>query len=312
MFNKTKINFPIIPVCAATTICIIVFGFFLNKTVVEYGIRIEEKNFLHHTMIAASSLSPEFIASLRGKPTDIDSTIYQSIRSKLLRIKNANEDVRFVYLMSLKNDKIIFLVDAEPPTSADYSAPGDIYEEASPELFEIFLNAKPFLEGPIEDRWGVWISCLAPIFDPHSKKIIAIIGIDIDARTWQKNINVYKSFCYVITGLLIFVVLVYFSSLYKINSVNKKLHAEIKERILAEEEREKLIKKLQKALAEIKTLQGIIPICASCMKIRDDKGMWKRVEAYVEAHSEAQFSHGTCPDCTKKHYPDFVDENGNI
>jgi len=63
--------------------------------------------------------------------------------------------------------------------------------------------------------------------------------------------------------------------------------------------------KLQKSLDEIKTLQGIIPICASCKMIRDDEGFWKQVEVYITEHSDAQFSHGICPGCAKKLYPDL-------
>ena len=72
-----------------------------------------------------------------------------------------------------------------------------------------------------------------------------------------------------------------------------------------EEERTRLIEQLQKAMAEIKTLRGIIPICASCKKIRDDKGYWHSVESYVRDHSEAEFSHGICPECARKLYPDL-------
>lgn len=61
---------------------------------------------------------------------------------------------------------------------------------------------------------------------------------------------------------------------------------------------------LEAALHEVKTLQGIIPICAHCKNIRTDAGEWQRVEAYVRAHSTAQFSHGICPDCLVKYYPD--------
>ncbi|HEC62207.1 MAG TPA: PAS domain S-box protein [bacterium] len=72
---------------------------------------------------------------------------------------------------------------------------------------------------------------------------------------------------------------------------------DITERRRVEEEREKLISELQTASAEIKTLSGIIPICAMCKKIRDDEGYWKQVEVYVRDHTEAEFSHGLCPDC---------------
>jgi Four helix bundle sensory module for signal transduction len=63
-------------------------------------------------------------------------------------------------------------------------------------------------------------------------------------------------------------------------------------------------KKLEKALDEIKTLRGIIPICSHCKHIRDDEGMWKRLEEYIHAHSEDSFSHGICPACMKKEYPE--------
>ena len=61
----------------------------------------------------------------------------------------------------------------------------------------------------------------------------------------------------------------------------------------------------QKTLEEIKTLCGLIPICASCKKIRDDQGYWQGVEKYIEQHSFAEFSHGICPDCIKKLYPEY-------
>ena len=71
------------------------------------------------------------------------------------------------------------------------------------------------------------------------------------------------------------------------------------------EEREKLIEQLNKTLAEIKVLKGIIPICASCKKVRTDQGFWQQVEVYIRDHSEANFSHGICPDCTEKLYPNI-------
>jgi CheY-like chemotaxis protein len=67
-----------------------------------------------------------------------------------------------------------------------------------------------------------------------------------------------------------------------------------------ESEREALIKELQEALAKIKTLSGLIPICAWCKKIRDDKGYWQAVEKYISEHSQAEFTHGMCPDCYNK------------
>jgi CheY-like chemotaxis protein len=71
-----------------------------------------------------------------------------------------------------------------------------------------------------------------------------------------------------------------------------------------ESEREALIKELQEALAKIKTLSGLIPICAWCKKIRDDKGYWQAVEQYISEHSQAEFTHSICSDCQKKYFPE--------
>ncbi len=70
----------------------------------------------------------------------------------------------------------------------------------------------------------------------------------------------------------------------------------------AEKEREKVILELQEALAQVKTLKGLLPICSHCKKIRDDEGYWQTLEKYLHEHSEAKLSHGICPDCLKKHY----------
>lgn len=75
--------------------------------------------------------------------------------------------------------------------------------------------------------------------------------------------------------------------------------------IRAERERDLLIKKLQEALATIKTLSGMLPICASCKNIRNDQGYWEEVELYVKKHSTAEFTHGICPTCCKKLYGDI-------
>lgn len=86
---------------------------------------------------------------------------------------------------------------------------------------------------------------------------------------------------------------------------------DISERKRVEQERETLISELQQALSEIKTLSGLLPICSSCKKIRDDKGYWNQIESYIMTHSDAQLSHGLCPECAKKLYPEFVNPEKN-
>ncbi len=87
---------------------------------------------------------------------------------------------------------------------------------------------------------------------------------------------------------------------------------DITKRVGAEKERERLIAELQDALTRIKTLKGLLPICASCKKIRDDQGYWQQIEAYISEHSGAEFSHGICPDCLQRFYPELAKKNHRI
>ena len=72
----------------------------------------------------------------------------------------------------------------------------------------------------------------------------------------------------------------------------------------------KHIEELEESSNEIKVLSGLLPICASCKKIRDDKGYWNQIETYIRDHSEVEFSHGICPECAKKLYRDLLNEEG--
>lgn len=91
----------------------------------------------------------------------------------------------------------------------------------------------------------------------------------------------------------------------ELRKLNQQLSREIEERKRAEQDRERLIVDLQEAFAQVKKLSGLLPICASCKKIRDDQGYWQQIEAYIRDHSEADFSHSICPDCLRKLYPNL-------
>lgn len=88
----------------------------------------------------------------------------------------------------------------------------------------------------------------------------------------------------------------------ELSEVNKELSNEIFEKQKIEQKQEELIKQLQKALNEVKMLNGLLPICAHCKKIRDDKGYWNQIEGYIQKYSDATFSHGICPECSEKFY----------
>jgi len=90
----------------------------------------------------------------------------------------------------------------------------------------------------------------------------------------------------------------------EVGELARVFNAMVESRKQAEQERERLIGELQKTLGEVKTLRGFLPICSSCKKIRSDEGSWQQIESYIRDHSDAEFSHGICPDCAKALYPD--------
>jgi hypothetical protein len=91
----------------------------------------------------------------------------------------------------------------------------------------------------------------------------------------------------------------------KLNDLNAALRAKNAENETLHAELQANIAKLEEALRSVKTLSGLLPVCASCKKIRDSKGRWEQMEVYIRKHSNADFSHGLCPDCAKKLYPDI-------
>ncbi|MBN1574253.1 MAG: PAS domain S-box protein [Deltaproteobacteria bacterium] len=90
---------------------------------------------------------------------------------------------------------------------------------------------------------------------------------------------------------------------------SRSMVVDVTDRKRIEEERDRLINELQKALSEVKKLSGLLPICANCKKIRDDEGYWRQIEQYIGERSEAEFTHGICPDCAVTLYPERDKEN---
>ncbi|MFZ1987390.1 MAG: hypothetical protein WAU91_23475 [Desulfatitalea sp.] len=96
-----------------------------------------------------------------------------------------------------------------------------------------------------------------------------------------------------------------------LQKINAEMHREMEERIQTQIEKDRLIVELKGALSKVKTLSGLLPICASCKKIRDDKGYWNQIESYIHGHSEAEFSHSICPECAQKTYNDIAKYDKN-
>lgn len=143
---------------------------------------------------AAAAVDYRDVEKLTGSPADTSSPSYQHLRAELVRLKHSDTRIRFVYLMRPVGDKLVFLVDAEDPSSSDYSPPGQVYEETKPSDLDPFTGkeeAVTTVEGPVKDRWGTWLSTSAFICDPSGKPIAAL-GTDVDIANALDSFNQVK------------------------------------------------------------------------------------------------------------------------
>ncbi|MCP3900225.1 MAG: hypothetical protein GY707_10995 [Desulfobacteraceae bacterium] len=240
----------------------------------------------------ARSINIERIEKLKGNNSDLKSQNYLRIKDQLLQIRKAHSTCRFLYLMGRNNKKeVFFFLDSQPTNSKDYAPPGLIYEEVSDEYLNAFNTGKEYTVGPIKDRWGASVTSLVPIYSKEKNKLIAILGMDIDAKDWNRKILVQ---CLIPISLIISILLLLLI-LFIINRdklIVEKQYIEMNETAT----------QLQMSLEHVSKLQGLLPICASCKKIKDDHGYWNQLDSYIEEHSEIKFSHGLCGECSEKLY----------
>lgn len=145
---------------------------------------------LQQTRIVAQAIDVARIQSLMGTEDDLNNPHYLRIKEQLSAVRLGNPKCRFIYLMGRKFDgTIFFFVDSERVGSQDYSPPGQVYTEAPAVYRNVFVTEAETVVGPSTDRWGVWVSGLVPIYDPRTRTLLAVLGIDLDAHAWKRNVT---------------------------------------------------------------------------------------------------------------------------
>jgi PAS domain S-box-containing protein len=157
---------------------------------------------LERAKTGAAALNPDAVGKLSQTEDPGSVPEYAEVVSMLTRIKYMSPDTRYVYLMGLRNAKVIFLAEAHYPDAAE---PGELYDEASPELVASFENGEAFVEGPLQDRWGDWVSALVPLQDPNGH-VVAVFGMDMAASDWYAHRQGARLVVIVVTGLILAVV----------------------------------------------------------------------------------------------------------
>ena len=134
----------------------------------------------------ASTLNVEQLARLTSTRADLASPDYLALKRQLVTLHAEDDRSRFYYLAGLNSsNQVFFFADSEPPESKDLSLPGDLYPEASDIFRDVLRSGVPAVEGPTPDKWGEWISALAPLKDAQGRTL-ALIGLDMTTRDWAR------------------------------------------------------------------------------------------------------------------------------
>ena len=148
------------------------------------------EDLLNQTRLTAGAVAIKRLSALTGTEADLESPHYIRFKEQFASIRASNPQCRFVYLMGRKPDGTVFIfVDSEPAGSKDYSPPGQVYEEVPDAFRDAFDTRAAVVVGPVSDRWGTWVSALVPLTDQQkSGDVLALLGMDIDARIWRWNV----------------------------------------------------------------------------------------------------------------------------
>ena len=225
-------------VCGFSAIGVAVFvGFALTDTLGASAERSVREELFMRVSAVGNALDPEEVRKLDVAGSEPDSEGYRRLLVQLTKIRLSNPDLRFVYLVNLRPDRQVAIVlDTEPPTSVDYSPPGEIYTEAPTELQSVFSSGKTNLVGPYTDRWGTWISGFSPVKDEVGA-IFGVVGMDIDSKNLQVHVAMTRFMGIVITFLLAVIgasVGIILQRNKDLGAMNQRLADEVRERQVAE------------------------------------------------------------------------------
>jgi len=188
--SNSCIQFIVKNIWVALTIATIIFlGTLGSWFAVRYAEGEKRDNMLQEAQLLAQTLNIDYLKMLTGKDADTSVAEYRILKEQFNIYQRNNNKCRNLYLMGRKSDgKVFFFLDSDEKTPA---IPGEVYNDASVKLLNIFKNQISITEGPLPDKWGTWVSALVPVIDPLTGKTLVVIGIDIDAYSWKRD--VYKA-----------------------------------------------------------------------------------------------------------------------
>lgn len=223
---------------------------------------------------------------------------------------------KWVYTLAEKDGNFFFSAPSVSEEEAQeqeswYFLP---YDDIPDEFVQAFRNNQTVFVD-YTDQWGTFRSVALPQLSPGGRRYLACADRDISEidgllreTHWQ---SVWTALYFLLAGIpfLLLLACVFHAHTATLRQLNAELrqHKDHLEELVQQRtaELEQETQRLQEALSNVRELRGLLPICAACKKVRDDQGYWNQIEAFILERTDAEFSHGLCPDCIRTLYPEF-------
>ena len=173
----------------AAALAVLALGALLAGWATRREDRRMREELLEQTRRMAQTIPLDRLKVLHGNRDDEQKPEYRRLKSQLMAAQQIDPDWEWIYLMGRRgNDAVYFQMDSEAYDAPDPSPPGQVYPEASPTLHAVFDQRTAATEGPIPDRWGVWVSAFVPLVDPKTDRLVTVVGIDVEASRWRAQV----------------------------------------------------------------------------------------------------------------------------
>ncbi len=144
------------------------------------------EDLLAQARLSAEAVNLNALKMLTGSEADLVSPVYLRLKEQLACVKNAHRGCRFVYILGRREDNtVFFLADNESIGSRDESPAGQVFSEVSGQMAAAFDSRAEFVEGPVTDRWGTWVTAAIPLYCAESSSPVWMLGMDVDAKLWK-------------------------------------------------------------------------------------------------------------------------------
>lgn len=196
-------HFRLIPVFL---VFLVIVGWVSTEAIGKIYDKDRKRQLLMRTEAISYKIDPDYLADLNLEANDWYKPTFQRLRNLLVLSGHLNPDRRYIYLMSKKDEKIVFTVEDVPSTDPDFEMPGGTYDDAPSEIQKVFEEGRSMTTGPYSDKWGTFVSAFVPIRSKGANEISAVLGMDILADKWEQDIFGKRLFPIVVVFFMIMLI----------------------------------------------------------------------------------------------------------